>query len=244
MKNKSFLQEFDDERNIIHKLLLYSGLMSEIGLLRGKMGLVIFFMYYHQLTNESLYEDTADELMDEVIEELHKNLPVTFGSGLSGIGWGIDYLIQKGFIEGDSKEVCEEIDKRIMETDPRRMEDYSLESGFGGILFYVLAHSKIVFDQRKTLPFDDLYLHDLYVACTNVNPDIALPTETMRLIEIYISFYERKTIPDDCVWDLSILIQGIQEFDSKSLPSYALGIREGLASFLFKKYDLQNNKIL
>lgn len=40
------------------------------------------------------------------------------------------YLIQNKFIEGESVEVCEEIDNKIMETDPRRISDYTLQTGF------------------------------------------------------------------------------------------------------------------
>ncbi len=110
----------------------------------------VFFMHYYRYTGDTMYEDVALELLDEVEEKLQKGLPVTFESGLSGIGWAVNYLIANTFVEGDSLEICEEIDSKIMETDPRRLTDYTLEKGLGGILLYVLAHSKVVFSTQAT----------------------------------------------------------------------------------------------
>jgi hypothetical protein len=59
-------------------------------------------------------------------------MPFSLDKGLTGIGWGIEYLIQNGSVKGESVEICEEIDYRIMETDPKRITDFSLETGFEG----------------------------------------------------------------------------------------------------------------
>ena len=91
--------EFNIEQQIIHQLLLRSGLQQDIGLFHGKIGIVIFFAHYHKLTNNPVFEDAADELMDELMKGLHKELSIDFGSGLSGIGWGIEYLIQNELVE-------------------------------------------------------------------------------------------------------------------------------------------------
>src|ERR1035437_3983241 len=112
--------EFSKEQQIIHQLLLKSGEENNIGLCNGKMGLVLFFVHYSKITCNPIYEDIADELMNEITREIHNYLPIGFDSGLSGIGWGIEYLIQKRFLEGNSLEICEEIDKKLMEKDPGR----------------------------------------------------------------------------------------------------------------------------
>ena len=243
MRNTVQKQKFDAERTIIHELLLRSSLIQDIGLLQGKMGLVIFFMYYHQYTKEALYEDVANELLDEIVEGLHKDLPITFDSGLPGIGWGIDYLIHKGFIGGDSKEICEEIDHKIMETDPRRMTDYSFETGLGGILLYVLTHNKTVSDQKQDPPFDTTYLNDLYTACVKARSDNTAPTETQELIECYITSQETRTIPNYSIWNFPRLTQGIQDFNERKVTQYSLGIKQGLAGALLEKYPVLNNEV-
>lgn len=233
---------FTVEQRIIHRLLVHSSLSTDIGLLSGKMGLAIFFMHYHQFTNNELYDDVATELMSEIIKELHIKVPITFDSGLPGIGWGVDYMIYKGFIEGDSSEICEEIDNRIMETDPRRMSDYSFETGLGGILYYVLGHLKMAYEQESKLPFDSIYLSDLYTTCNQLTlHKDKISGKLLRWIDSYQNYYNNMILPDNRIWELPDLIQPIRDFDSKSLSTYSLGLNNGLAGTLM--LSITNNKL-
>lgn len=56
-------------------------------------------------------------------------MPVDFCSGLSGVGWGVEYLIQNKFVDADSDELLEDIDAKIMEWDVRRIKNgiYTLD---------------------------------------------------------------------------------------------------------------------
>lgn len=244
MKSIRHFQRFEPTRVILHKLLLLSGTIPDIGLAQGKMGMVFFFMHYYRQTGNSLYEDIACDLLDEVTEKLHKDFPVTFESGLSGIGWAVNYLIAKEYVEGDSLEICEEVDLKIMETDPRRFTDYSLEKGIGGILLYVLAHCKVVFGQHGELPFDACYLQDLYSACINLCSGRELPAETVKLLDAYLLLYTDKVLPDESIWDVSAIVQGITDFEEKKVSEYPLGIRKGLAGMLFEKHCSPNITLL
>ena len=226
------------DQAILHKLLLYPSLLPDIGLLRGKMGISFFFMHYSRQTGEVLYEDIAGELLEEITEKLNKEMPITFESGLTGIGWAIDYLIAKGYVEGDSMDICEEIDSKIMEISPNRLTDYSLEKGISGILLYVLSHCKVVYSQQKKLPFDSVYLYDLYTACDKISSQRQAPPDVIRLSNTYLTFYKDKQLPDDNIWDVSIVVEGIPDFDERKFFGYPLGIKKGLAGILFEKYCL------
>lgn len=46
------------------------------------MSSMFFFIHYYRYTGDTMYEDVALELWDEVEEKLQKGLPVTFESGL------------------------------------------------------------------------------------------------------------------------------------------------------------------
>ena len=151
---------FSAEQYITNRLLFQSSMERDVGLFYGKMGLVIFFAHYFKYSSLKVFDDTADELMGELNKELfNEAIPVGFAFGLSGIGWGIEYLIQNGFTDDDSLEICKEIDKKIMEKDPRRITNYSLELGLEGILHYVIAHIKGVMAHHSQMPFDEIYLH-------------------------------------------------------------------------------------
>ncbi len=150
----------DTIRRMVEHLILNSSFTSDLGLFHGKMGIVIFFAHYARWTGNALYEDFADELLAEIYEDIHTDTPINLESGLCGIGWGIEYLVQNGFMEGDTDEILEDIDRRIMERDPRRMTDLSFRTGLGGILFYATARLTAS-RESDGQPFDSLYLNDL-----------------------------------------------------------------------------------
>lgn len=235
-KNTSLIHT-DTERRILACLMLKSSFLTDIGLFSGKMGIVLFFVHYNKYTSDKLYEDIADELMEEIWEEVTKEMPADFQSGLYGIGWGLEYLIQKGFVEGDSLSVCYELDKRIIEKDPRRMTDFSLDKGLAGLLHYVLAHIKGCMLQDSRLPFDAVYLQDVFTAVSSVPETIMKKDpELSALAESYKEFFTAGSVPD---YDLSLrrFIKGIHP-DDTNLADAPLGIRNGLAGYMFEKYDL------
>lgn len=230
--------KLEKEQRIIHRLLMTSNICKDIGLFHGKAGIMLFFMHYYQYTNKILFENVALDLLDEITNNLSKSLSIDFESGLCGIAWAINYLIERKRVEGDSLEICEDIDNKIMETDPCRLNDYSLKNGLGGILLYVLSHIKLVYKQRQTYPFDSDYMHDLYIACSKIRYNKTLSPIVRNLLESYIAFYMTKTLPDNRVWDLSVVIEDILYFNEKKISSYPLGLCQGLSGFLYKNLSL------
>lgn len=92
--------------------LLYINMqyVAENGLLKGKMGLILFFYEYGRYTGNDMYTVAADSMLDDIIESLSSNENET----LAGIGWGVQYLIKNKFVEGDPDEVLSEIDDRLL----------------------------------------------------------------------------------------------------------------------------------
>lgn len=131
---------------------------SGIGLMHGKMGGVLFFLLYARYTGITVYEQYAEILMEDIYREINEVTPIDFATGLCGIGWGMEFLIQNKLIIGDSDEILADIDNKIMEHSPLRIKDYSMEKGLGGILFYV--NTRIKSYERK-MPFDVRYLAEL-----------------------------------------------------------------------------------
>lgn len=68
----------------------------------GEMGKIIGFYRLYRQTAEEEWEEKAEVLLDEVMENCSLELPVTYGDGLCGVGVGIEYLLQEGFVEGDA----------------------------------------------------------------------------------------------------------------------------------------------
>ncbi|WP_286845114.1 hypothetical protein KCV26_13890 [Petrimonas sulfuriphila] len=225
-------QLFNQEQQIIHRLLLNAPFIPSVGLLTGQVGIALAFYTYYRHTECAVYGDFAGELLDNALESLDKSIDIAFSNGLTGIGWGIEYLILKGFVDGCGVEICENIDQKIMESDPRRISDLSLEQGLEGLIHYVLIHISASIKQNVRLPFDSLYLKDLYTVVKQACQE-DIPDSFRSLAEIYMDFIEKQE-PIDYPLHLFSFID-IVHLDTDKLTDYPLGIKDGLAGLLLKE---------
>jgi hypothetical protein len=63
---------------IARHLIMHASFLTDLGLYHGKMGIVLFFAHYARYTGESLYDEFAGKLMDEIQEEIHADIPINF----------------------------------------------------------------------------------------------------------------------------------------------------------------------
>ena len=157
--------------SIVNHLILQSPSLDNVGLLDGKMGVVLFFAHYARYAKSDVSEEYADELLSQVMDNLSSDLPINMSYGLCGIGWGIEYLLQNHFMEGSGDDILEELDCKIMERDLRRITDCSFETGLAGISCYIDMRLRGT-HQSGYMPFDSIYLQDWNVAkAKNSIPD-------------------------------------------------------------------------
>lgn len=154
------------DRNLLRGLFC-----KEAGLWDGKMGMCLFFFLYARHTGNIWYEEFGGELLDDVCCGLSLRTPITFADGLCGIGWGIEFLKAKGFIEGNTDEILYEVDRLVMEKNVCRMTDYSLETGLEGIVAYVQSRLAGLRLSGFGLPFDPAYLMEVDRACREAGID-------------------------------------------------------------------------
>src|SRR5690625_828336 len=118
--------------------------ISNVGLLKGKMGICIYFFHLARETGENEFQELAEQLIDEVYEEVsNKQLPVNFENGLAGIAWGIEYLVQHNFVEADTDAVLSEVDDKIFR-HLRTVEKlpFGISKGVVGFLISLLSRLK------------------------------------------------------------------------------------------------------
>lgn len=133
-----------------------------IGINDGRMGLVIFLFHCARFTQNKAYEAKAETMLTGLLEDIKADTHYGFSTGLSGIGWGIEYLHQQGFVEGDTNDILEDFDKKIMEIDPLRIQNINQGYGLGGIILYLLARLYAIEKEGKPNPFDSDYLASVY----------------------------------------------------------------------------------
>lgn len=202
------MPDFSVLKQIADRHILQGLFCKEIGLWQGKMGMALFFYFYARHTYNRWYEEFANELLDDICNELSSQIPVAFANGLCGIGWGIEFLKAQRFIEGDTDEILCEIDKEIMERDVRRISDYSLETGLEGIAVYVRSR----LDSHRTpgehcLPFDTDYLKEINEACQKA--DIGLHSEKYELYSVWnrlLQHFSKTPVSGEKNWQKGLAI--------------------------------------
>jgi hypothetical protein len=192
---------------IARHLALLSSFISSAGLYHGKTGIVLCLFHYARFTSNILYEEFAGELLNEICEDVRKDIPVDFENGLCGIGWGIEYLLQNNFAEGDSNVILASIDRKIMERDIRRISDKSFATGLKGISCYINKRLHSPFRRTVDMPFDETYLND------------------------WKTVAESTYIPDD-QQILCTITETVPEGDD--ILSWDLGLSNGCAGFILK----------
>lgn len=153
MDKKTRMKVTDQARS----LMLRASFVHNLGLLNGKMGIAIFFYHYARYTKCKLYEQFAGELIDEMYEDMNRNVPLGFAHGLSGIAWGIAYLLKHQFVSAD-EDVLQDLDERIVQADISRMDDLSIEYGLAGIACYVLSRYT---DDRECCHLPDDFVNNI-----------------------------------------------------------------------------------
>lgn len=196
---------------IARGLMLHGSFINNLGLLNGKLGICIFFYKYAQFTQKKHYSEFADELIDEIYSEINFDYPRNFKDGLSGICWGMEYIIRNKYVDADANEVLSDLDIQILERDIRRVTDVSFETGLNGLAHYVLARC-VNNSPNPYIPRE--YIIDLTQALQNHQGDKTLIIHLTNLIENKPIYY-----PFDLLDQISI--------DYKYKEEY-----------LFQKYDI------
>ena len=198
-ENEILLQQVAD-----HLIIQSSGL-SDLGLYHGKMGIVLFFAHYARYTKNHVYDDFADELMDEIYADIHAGLFLDLENGLAGIGWGILYLLKNGFTEGDPGVVLKDLDQRMQEINLLRVKEQSLARGLTGYIQYLTERIAI-----GNHPFDTAYLAD------------------------YHAVQSRASFPMP-LFQLSDLIDRHPATCLEEVPKESLGLQKGYAGYGLKQ---------
>lgn len=212
-------------------LTINGSFTGDLGLFHGRMGIILFFAHYARATQSKHYEDFAGYLLDELYEEIHEDLPVNLENGLCGIGWGIEYLVQQGFMEGDTDEILADIDRKVMELDPARMTKLDFRRGLAGIAFYVIARLNA---NRTTaaLPFDDAYLTSLQQALERAEftEKEEVPADLPVVFNQVLKGEKLTLSLPDCLTRSNLSLD-------KSFDEILLGLEEGLAGWLWSNLD-------
>lgn len=104
----------------------------------GGMGKVIALYHLYNVTNEIEWKEQAEVLLEEVLLLSSNIASLSYSSGLLGVGTGIEWLFQKGYLCGDRDTILEDID--ILATTAiikRHIPNIDKMDGLIGLVCYI-----------------------------------------------------------------------------------------------------------
>lgn len=227
-------------KSIAYSLLIKCYSLNDIGLMNGRMGIIIFLFHYAQYSNEKLLEELAQYLLEKLANKLHISQSLNFYSGLTGIGWGIEYLSQQKFISEDTNELLEEFDERIMEVNVLKMKDLSFGFGLGGIVHYLLSRLYTINKKKSINPFDEKFLKNVYQVIKSIIKN-KITCDSLDVFIRYYFFYEKNIIEKPSLYDICPLTAPNdynENYSKIGLDGGSAGI--GLKIILDKNYEELN----
>lgn len=225
------------DTHIISYLLFNYPFEQNYGLLEGQMGGVLFFSLYAEMLSNRQYREFALSLFEDVSDKIHENTPITFGNGLSGIGWAVDFLISNNLQPGDPDEILEDIDRIVQNFNPKYCNDLSIETGVSGILVYLISRLKNYHRGIKPSSLQNDYLFEIYQVCRYVKELPVSNSMDRYLISSYMEAYDKKIINltqvNHCLFQR--FTENLPTVKDDEIALLPLGIR-GLTGILIKKY--------
>jgi lantibiotic modifying enzyme len=159
--NDSLIDDPKLKNEIINKikeigdcLLQYSD--SNIYLMGGKTGVVLFWAYYSRFSDSVNLKETLIPLVSEIIQGIRtEKVKPSFAEGLAGIGWAFEHLKKEGFIELDTDSIIGCLDDFLFPYMMRYVHtgDYDYLHGALGFGLYYL--------NRSSNPKTKLYIIEL-----------------------------------------------------------------------------------
>lgn len=164
-------------KTIADYLLLKSSFVRDISLFHGKMGMVLSLYLYAEQNGDELLKEYAWDLFLQVHENVHTDMPIGLEYGLAGIGVGTVLLCHHSGMDCNFNDILSELDAKIMEHDPRRINDLSIRSGVAGLLYYLRLRS--IYGGEIT-SFDKQYIEELQ----QIADSHKISIDTMSIMDI------------------------------------------------------------
>ena len=145
---------------------------------------------------------------------------MSFHDGLMGIGWAVEYLHQKGFIDGDTNDILEAVDKKVMESFSMAIEDLNLDKGLGGIVQYVLARLYTIEKERKENSFASDFVCSLYKKVKVCLDNKTRNSDSLAVFIRFVTYFEKLVpIQDPSIYDIVYLRFPLGDYQPKKYVS-------------------------
>lgn len=198
---------------IVNTIVINKQNVDRVGLLKGMAGITLFLYEYSYLTKCELYNDLADDMLDDIFESSKNLLLTDMANGLSGIGWCIGYLIQKKFVDGDPDEVLGDVHKKMLENIKNNPTDTSFDIPLSNYGLYIISRikDKNIEDNYLLIIRDILNINSKALECED-----ALSFMYLNSIIYFFVIMEQRNICND---EIAIGLNKLPNAISKSIEA-------------------------
>jgi lantibiotic biosynthesis protein len=161
---ESFKRKFSEIRDVLSNDKVYHGNPS---LISGDLSVVLFHLHTFEYTQDSKLFDRAVEKLEEYLDKIViENINPTYCTGFAGLGFLVEFIEQKDWIEIDTNDLLGEIDEYIYDKMMTLINqgNYDFLHGAIGIGFYFIYRSRKNKHAKK-------YVEDLILALESQSID-------------------------------------------------------------------------
>jgi lantibiotic modifying enzyme len=114
---------------------------SNVGLLMGLPGVILFKFYYAQYRDEEQYAEEAYELIHECFGKFETHqLLLSYCDGVAGFGWALDHLVQNDLLDADNDMLLSDLDQALYDQMNQSLgnKEFDFLHGSMGFAYYFL----------------------------------------------------------------------------------------------------------
>lgn len=217
-------------QRIANTMILNTRKTYNTGLLEGKMGIALFLLHYSRISENILYSEYAEELLDEISDKAGVwNRTIDFTNGSTGVVWGIINLIKNKLINAD-EDVLEEVEISLNNSsDSGILYDIDNKCPFFSKGIYFLNRNNkeeiknllnelilLLNQNNRALPLS--YLNSILYTLLNGCDDLKISINILEII--YVKIIDSIS-NDNCTFpDILLLTEIIEQLKQKSYAGY------------------------
>jgi len=217
-------------QRIANTMVLNTGKAYYTGLLNGKTGIALFLLNYSKITKNELYQEFAEELLDEISERAgYWSRTADFSNGSTGVVWAVHNLIKNKLIDAD-EDVMEEVEDSLNNsTDSGILSDIDGECPFFSKGIYFMDRNNkegiknllnelvhILNRNNRVLPLS--YLNSILYTVLNGCDDLEILLRVLNAV--YEKFIDSINNENYTFPDILMLTAIIQQLKQKSHTGY------------------------
>ena len=192
-------------RSIADREIMKIPFVRDCSLADGMIGMAIFFASISIALDNKAYESIAEYLLNRVCEEIPEDISLDFLYGITGIGWGLFFLKECGFIDSDIDSILEDVDELILDRLNKCKEiiiDPEVKKGVCIYIYSRLNHTS----EKYTLQEDSILARlKKKFDCIGISTSNGC-MESLNIWKECLDYWRKSNPTDDSTWGSGLVI--------------------------------------